>query len=329
MTSRGGPRIGVDIGGTKCLAVAINEHFEVIYECRRPTPRGVGSVEALVKVVADAVAEIEQSVGSTVSTGVGVPGLVADGGVLRAAPNLDEVADVEIGRHLSHAVGRQVAVDNDATCGALAEWQIGAAQGASDVAFISLGTGIGGGLISNGGMQRGKHGYAAEFGHMMIDPMGPQCPCGQSGCWERYASGSGLAYLAQQRARQGCLGRIVEQVSGDVEVIRSEHVLSIVGQGDDEIEDLMCEFARWIAVGLVNLAHVVDPEVMVLGGGVGASLGDYVETVRSAFSELIYQPQQRELPSIVLAELGEQAGAIGAALLPELAGDFTLTGVRR
>ena len=324
MASRGGPRIGVDVGGTKCLAVAIDDDCQVIYECRRPTPRGDGSIGALVAAVIEAVIEIELSVGPSISTGVGVPGLVAHGGVLRAAPNLDGVADVKIGDQLSRAVGRPVVVDNDATCGALAEWRVGAGQGFTDVAFISLGTGIGGGLVSRGAMHRGNHGYAGEFGHMMVDPMGPRCPCGQRGCWERYASGSGLAYLAQKRARQGRLGRVVELVNGDVELIRSEHVLDISRVGDAETQDLMREFATWIAIGLVNLAHVVDPEVMVLGGGVGSSLGDSLEAVRSAFFELIYQPQQRQLPTIVLAELGEQAGAIGAALLSELSGDFAL-----
>ncbi len=322
MASPRGPRIGVDVGGTKCLAVAIDDDSKVIAELRLPTPRGDHSVEALITTVIGAITDIEQSVGECATIGVGVPGLVTHDGVLRAAPNLDGVIDVNVAALISDGVGKSVVVENDATCGALAEWQAGAARGATDIAFVSLGTGIGGGLITDGEMQRGRHGYAAEFGHIVIDPTGTECPCGQRGCWERYASGSGLAYLAQQRGQEGRLRRVVEHAGGDAALIRSEHVLGIQVGVDDETEDLMSDFARWIAVGLVNLAHVVDPEVFVIGGGVGSSLGPRLEAVRSAFVDLIYQSQQRELPGILLAELGEYASAIGAALLPSWRGDF-------
>jgi glucokinase len=323
VTSQRGPRIGVDVGGTKCLAVAIDDDSKVIAELRLPTPRGDRSVEALITTVVGAIAEIEQLVGDCASIGIGVPGLVTHDGVLRAAPNLDGVIDVEVANLISDGVGKSVVVENDATCGALAEWQAGAARGATDIAFVSLGTGIGGGLITDGVMHRGRHGYAGEFGHIVIDPTGPECPCGQRGCWERYASGSGLVHLAQQRGQEGRLRLVVEIAGGDPARIRSEHVLGIQVGVDGETEDLMSDFARWVALGLVNLAHVVDPEVFIIGGGVGSSLGSRLDSVRSFFVDLIYQSQQRELPVILPAELGEYAGAIGAALLQSWRGDFS------
>lgn len=329
MASQRGPRIGIDVGGTKCLAVAIDDHDHVIAEVRSSTPRGDGSVDELVPAVVSAIRELGEVVGESATIGVGVPGLVSHDGVLRAAPNLDGVIDVEVARLISAEVGMSVVVENDATCGALAEWQVGAARGATDVAFVSLGTGIGGGLIVNGAIQRGRHGYAAEFGHIVVDPTGPSCPCGQRGCWERYASGSGLAYLAQQRAEHGQLNSVLERAGGSVEMIRSEHVLEVEVGVDHEIDALVADFARWVALGLVNLAHVVDPEMFVIGGGVGSAFGSRLEMTRSSFVDLIYQPQQRELPEIVPAKLGEYASAIGAALLPGWRGDLVAQAERR
>lgn len=329
MTSARGSRIGIDVGGTKCLAVAIDDENSVIADLRLSTPRGEGSVEALLSTVISAIGEIQQSVGESASIGVGVPGLVTHGGVLRAAPNLDGVVDVDIATRISAGVGAPVVIENDATCGALAEWQIGAAQGSTDVAFVSLGTGIGGGLIVNGEMYHGRHGYAAEFGHIIVDPTGPECPCGQRGCWERYASGSGLAALAQQSAREGRLRLVVDRAGGHPSQVRSEHVLAVEQGGDEDTDRLINEFSRWVALGLVNLAHAVDPEVFVIGGGVGSSLGARLDAVRSSFAEIVYKPKQRELPEIVPAELGEYASAIGAALLPGMRGDFTSALERR
>ena len=322
MASLRGPRVGVDVGGTKCLAVAIDDDNNVIAECRLPTPRGGGSVSALVPAIIGAISDIEAVVGESTSVGVGVPGLVTNDGILRAAPNLDGVVDLDIATAVSSEVGKAVAVENDATCGALAEWQVGVAQGATEIAFVSLGTGIGGGLISNGSIQRGRHGYAAEFGHMVVASDGPTCPCGQRGCWERYASGSGLTRLAQQRAGEGRLRRLVEQAGGSPWMVRSEDVLNMEQGADEDTDALMDEFTRWVALGLVNLSHAVDPEVFVIGGGVGSALGSRLELVRHFFADLIYQSQQRELPRILQAKLGEYAGAVGAALLTDWRGDF-------
>ncbi len=174
-------RVGIDVGGTKAQAVVIDRNGEVVETLQRPTPRGDRSLTALL----DVLVELADEVGHEGSIGVGVPGLVTRDGVLRAAPNLDGVADFAIGELLADRFGSAVHVDNDATCATVAEWLLGAGRGTNDMMLVTLGTGIGGGAVANGAVLRGANGFAGEFGHMVVDPTGPPCPCGRRGCWER------------------------------------------------------------------------------------------------------------------------------------------------
>ncbi|TPW14112.1 MAG: glk, partial [Acidimicrobiaceae bacterium] len=151
-------RIGIDVGGTKCLGVVLGDDGEVVKCERRPTQR---DPEAIIDTLVDLVA----SLSPVTSLGVGVPGLVTRSGVLRAAPNLVDVTDFQVGRLLGERLGFEVHVDNDATCAAAAEWKTGVAKGASDVVMVTLGTGIGGGIIAGGVLQRGANGFAGEIGH--------------------------------------------------------------------------------------------------------------------------------------------------------------------
>lgn len=270
-------RIGIDVGGTKALGVAVDRAGEVIAEGLRPTPRGPDSLGPLI----DVLAELSEELAAEGSVGVGVPGLVTRDGVLRAAPNLDGVADFEVGRLLAERLGHPVEVDSDATCAAVAEWKLGAARGADDMMLVTLGTGIGGGIVANGAVQRGLNGFAGEFGHMVVDPEGPPCPCGKRGCWERYASGSGLGMLARQAAVGGRLRAVVRHAGGDPEDVRGEHVQSAAREGDAEALAVIDEFARWVALGLSNLTNVMDPQFFVLGGGLAAGADLYLGPIMS------------------------------------------------
>ncbi|MEM9515347.1 MAG: ROK family protein, partial [Actinomycetota bacterium] len=297
--------VGIDVGGTKSLGVAMvptadpdnDVAWEVTVEERRLTPRGDGSVEELV----DALASLARSLcggldpgnGQRVTIGIGVPGLVDRRGVLRAAPNLDGVADFEIARRVGQRLGTAVHVDNDGTCATLAEWRLGAARDANDAVLITLGTGIGGGLVSNGRLQRGANGFAGEFGHMVIDPDGPRCPCGRRGCWERYASGSGLAMLAREAATGRRLRHVVELAGGDPQAVRGEHVYAAAQAGDPEALAVIDDFARFVALGLSNLTNALDPEVFVLGGGLAVGAEIYLEPIQTWFRQLLYQPHLR------------------------------------
>ena len=317
MTSPG-LHVGIDVGGTKCLGVALDAEGTLLREDRRPTPRGTGSVDRLI----DTLVELAGSLGQYDSLGVGVPGLVTREGVLRAAPNLDGVADFDVAGGLRARVDTRVEtgvrVDNDATCAALAEWRLGAGRGSNDMILVTLGTGIGGGVVAGGALQRGHNGFAGEFGHMVIDPYGPPCVCGRRGCWERYASGSGLARLAREAAVGRRVSRVLDLADGDPEAVRGEHVQRAAREGDRDALAVIDEFGKWVALGLVNLTNALDPHVFVLGGGLAAGADLYLEPIQRWFGELIYSPDLRTHPRVAFAHWNERAGAVGAALLHQL-----------
>ncbi len=304
-------RLGIDVGGTKCLGVVLDQSGEVVEEQRRPTPPGP---EAFV----DTLAELAGALGVTDSLGIGVPGMVTRTGVIKASPNLIDITDFAVGRMLSERLGFQVEVGNDATCAAAAEWQVGVARGYTDVVMVTLGTGIGGGVIAGGHLIRGANGFTGEIGHMVVDPDGLRCPCGRRGCWERYASGSGLAQIAREAAIAKHLRRVVQLAGGDAENVRGENVQAAAREGDSEALRVIDLFGRWVALGLVNLTNLLDPQMFVLGGGLAASGDLYIGPIQKWFTKLLYAPDLRPHPELVFASLGERAGAVGAALMTEL-----------
>jgi glucokinase len=280
-------KIGIDVGGTKCLGVAVDDSGKVVQQFRLPTPHA--------DKLCDTLLEIVTQLGDATSLGIGVPGLISPEGVIRASPNLVGVKELPLRQILEDRLGKTVLVENDATCAALGEWKLGAARGATDAWVITLGTGIGGGFISGSVLQRGAHGFAGEVGHMVVDPDGPLCPCGRTGCWERFASGNGLSFLA----------------NGE----KGEDVLLRAKDGAADALGVVDTFAQWVALGLVNLTNMTDPEVIVIGGGVIVSADVVMPRISHWFGKLLYSPQHRAHPRLVAAQLGEQAGAIGAAML--------------
>jgi glucokinase len=303
---------GIDIGGTKCLGLVLDRSGVIVREDRLSTPRGA---DALI----DVLSELAERLEPYDSLGIGAAGLVTREGIWRAAPNVVGIADLPIGERLSDSLGHPVHVDNDATCATLAEWRHGAAVGASDVVLVTLGTGIGGGLVVNGRLVRGVNGFAGEPGHMVIDPTGPPCVCGRRGCWERFASGSGLARLAREAAAGGRLRRVVSLAAYDAEAVRGEHVQAAAREGDEEALAVVDEWAWWVALGLVNLSNLLDPQTILMGGGLASAADLVLGPVRRHFVELLYAPTHRPHPHIDMTRLGERSGAIGAALLADYA----------
>lgn len=311
--------IGVDIGGTKCLGVVVDREGTVLAEHRVATPR---AGPELVGAVAAVVGELDRRApgGPGIAVGVGAPGLVDGEGILRFTPNLPGVVELRLLDMLGSGplAGRRVVVDNDATCAVWAEFLLGAAAGVPEVVMATIGTGIGGGLVSGGRLLRGGHGFAGEVGHMVVDPRGPRCPCGQRGCWERYASGSGLGWMGREAAQAGTTARTVELAGGDPEAVRGEHVTLAAAQGDEGARAVMARFAWWLALGLANLANVVDPELIVVGGGMVEAGPVLLDPARAAFASLLEGGRHRPGIPLVAARLGQRAGAIGAALLARL-----------
>jgi glucokinase len=299
--------VGIDVGGTKCLGIAIDRDGTVLNEVRVPTPN---DADLLVSTLAGIAAQLD----ADGAVGVGVPGLVNRDGVLLAAPNVTAGRMLPLRDRLEAVSGLRVCVDNDNTVACLAEWRFGAGRQCTDFVLVGLGTGIGGGFVSGGALQRGHHGFAGEFGHMIVEPHGLQCPCGQRGCWERYASGNGLGHLARQAASAGRLGQIVETVGG-IDDIRGEHVTDAAQAGDPEALAVIETFADWVALGLVNLTNLFDPERIVLSGGLSADPDLFLPPIAKSLQDNLFASGLRPRPELRFAELGPTAGGIGAALL--------------
>lgn len=310
---------GIDIGGTKVLGVALGPSDDIVAEARVATPTGTreGVGGPVAAAVADVVADLDRQTGAAVPSpvGVGAPGMVDRHGRLCFAPNLPQAHGVDwtelIGDRLP---GRAVLIENDANFAVLAEHRLGAARGYDDVVLVTLGTGIGGGIVIGGRVQVGAAGFAGEIGHMVVDPAGPACPCGRRGCWERFASGAGLGVLAREAALAGRLGEVVRLAGGDPESVRGEDVSAAAATGDPAARRVIEEVGWWIGFGLANLAAVLDPECFVLGGGVVQAGDLLVESARATFSALVEGGDRRPIAVVVAAAFGERAGAVGAAL---------------
>lgn len=305
------PVAGLDMGATKILGVVRDGDDSIAAEWRVPTPQARDDVvEALVAVVD----RLRARRPGLAAVGIGAPGPVDRDGVLRSWPHRPEIVGLGL-RALESRTGIPIAVDNDATCAALAEHELGAARGHDDVLVVVLGTGIGGGLIGGGQVQRGAHGFAGEIGHIVVDADGPACICGRRGCWEVFASGSSLGRLGREAARAERETALVGLADGDVERIDGEHVVRAAAGGDRAATAVVGEYARRVAVGLVSLVSVLDPRLVVVGGGAVAGGDVVLEPIRTAFAELADPSGLRRPVPIVAARLGERAGAIGACLL--------------
>ncbi|MBS1848961.1 MAG: ROK family protein [Actinobacteria bacterium] len=318
---------GIDLGGTKILGVVIDatapsgsavDNFGIIASKRVPTPHDGQEtlIATLAALVADLTAAVQDASGGEIgAVGLGAPGLVDRDGVLHTGPNLPGIEDCPFSDRLGSATGLPVAVDNDATCAAWAEHELGRFGGHNHTLFLTLGTGIGAGITVKGQLLRGANGYAGEPGHMVLDPNGPPCPCGRRGCWERYASGSGLARLARDAAHAGRAPGLVELAGGDPEAVRGEHVTTAASRGAPGALEIMAEFGWWVALGIANLVAVLDSEVVIIGGGLVEAGSVVMDPIRAAFGDVLFGARARPAIPVEQASMGEFAGAIGAALL--------------
>ena len=311
--------IGIDIGGTKTLGVAVNENGDLLEERLLRTPQGaaelIGTTSSMYFELSERVAQSSPERFEVLGLGIGIAGLVDIDGKLRRAPNLVEVDGLDIGPILKSKLGVPVYVDNDVNCAALAELSDGVAASANNSLLVTLGTGIGGALIVDGRIHRGAFGMAGEPGHMIVDPRGLICACGKQGCWEAYASAAGLKNLAIDRAKNGRLQQINDKVQGDLNKIASEDITQAARRGDIQSVELIDDFAYWIALGLTNCAALLDPELIIIGGGLVAEWDLLGDRIRHSFDELLLASTQRNRIPIKPAENGKAAGAIGATLL--------------
>lgn len=304
--------VGIDVGGTKIAGGVVDESGHVVAETRRESPAEV--VDAITDDIADIVAEF-RSDHEVVAVGVAAAGFLdRDRDRIMFAPNL-AWRDEPLGRLVHERVQLPTVLENDANAAAWAEHRFGAGRDARTLVMAAIGTGIGGGLVIDGQLFRGGFGVGAEFGHMRVVPEGRLCACGLLGCWEAYGSGTGLTIRAQELAASdpGSAAVLLELAGGVVESIEGRMVSEAAQQGDPAALQCFEELARWIGEGLASLAAILDPDVIVLGGGVAESPELDLDLVIKAFGPAETGFGHRPQPAIRLAELGNSAGLIGAA----------------
>lgn len=287
-------------------------------ETRRPSGTGP---DAAVAALSEAVKELSTAAPGAEALGLGVAGLVDFDGTIRYAPNIEGLDGVPLRTLLEEACGLPVAVDNDANMAALGEVRHGAARGHSEVLVLTFGTGIGGGIVTGGRVLRGSQGLAAEIGHFTVDPAGPICACGGRGHWEALASGTALGQLGREWAGRGDAPGSLRRAGGDPAAVTGRHVGESAVAGEADGLALLDTFSRHVAVGIGGLVNILDPELVVVSGGLVA-LGELLwDRVGDELPAYIEAPYRRTVPPVVAAELGERAGAIGAAALARPLGE--------
>jgi glucokinase len=310
--------VGLDIGGTKILGVAVDLGTGTrLAEQKVATPTGRDEVvEALGHVVDALAAEVGRR---PVGVGIGAAGLVDVDGVLRYGPNLPGVVDLDLRGALHERTGVAVVVDNDATTATVAEHRLGAARGVADVVYVALGTGIGGGIVLDGAVRRGAHGFGGELGHMMIDRSGPLCACGRRGCWEAIASGTALGRLARRAVDDGRAPGVLAAAGGVADAVGGEQAVAAAAEGDPGAQAVLEEYAGAVAVGIVSLVNALDPAVVVIGGGVVEAGDLLMSPLREIVHSQVMGATHRPFVPVVPAAFGGRSAAIGAAVM---AGDL-------
>ena len=310
-------RIGVDLGGTNIAVGVVSENGSILAEASVKTlPRR--PYQEVVRDMGNCVLRAMDKAGVTLeeiaSVGVGVPGIADhDTGRVIFCPNIFW-KDVPLRDELQQYINKPVYIDNDATVAGFAESVAGVSKGCDSSVFLTLGTGLGGGIVLNGRPYSGAHGVGSEIGHMIIVVDGEPCNCGSRGCAERYCSATAIIRMAKEAVQDAPDSLILKRAAGDINRINAKLVIDAAKEGDPTAAKVFADYVKYLSITIANLIQYMDPEMIVLGGGVSHAGNFLLDAVREQVpSYLIYKtlPHSR----IELAALGNEAGIIGAAFL--------------
>jgi glucokinase len=304
--------IGLDIGGTKISGCVIDGQGAVLARGRRHTP--ASDPDAIAKEAADLIREL--CLGHKVdAVGVACAGFIdRSRSTVLFAPNL-AWRDEPFKAQLESILHLPVLLENDANAATWGEFRFGAAADADDLVMVTVGTGIGGGVVVDGVLMRGAYGLAAELGHLRVVPDGIRCGCGNRGCWEQYASGSALVREARELVVSGTphAARLSELCGGDPAALSGPDVTAAALEGDPASIELLADVGVWIGEGLASVAAILDPELIVLGGGVSEAGSLLMDPAIAAFRRQLTGRGHRPEARFALASLGNDAGMIGVA----------------
>ncbi len=304
--------VGVDVGGTKIAAGVVTPDGRILRKAAAPTPQHQDDV---VRHILAIIKDLQSRYPDVAAVGVGAAGMVDwPAGHIRWAPN-NSYSDLPLQQLLAEGSGLPTVVENDANAAAWAEATLGAGAGLSNVIALTVGTGIGAGIILNGELQRGGTGIAGEAGHIIVNPDGGEpCGCGATGCLEAVASGTALGRAGHRAAVADPAGRLAELAGTPVNVT-GETVYQAAIEGDPTARQLFNQMGYWLGAGIASLVNIFDPQVVILGGGLVTTGDLLLAPTRESYERFVFARPHRKLPALAFAQMGTGAGLIGAALL--------------
>lgn len=308
--------IGIDLGGTKISTGLVDAAGNILAHDYRATRANEGQeavVRRMVEAARQVMAEADVTPSQTAAVGVGAPGpMDLEAGVVVAPPNLQGWKRVPLKRLIEDELGLETFLENDANAAALGEHCFGAGRGVQHMIYVTVSTGVGGGMIFDGKLYHGDSGMAGEIGHITILPNGPLCGCGNRGCLEALASGTAIAARARERIARGASTMIAEMVAGDLELVSAKIVAQAVQQGDVEAQEILTEAMTYLGIGMANLVNLFNPQLIVIGGGL-INLGEKLfGAVRRG---IVCHAMEASASAVKIApaELGDKVGVLGAA----------------
>ncbi len=308
--------LGIDLGGTNISAGIVNESGEILAKAVTPTMNGreaediLNDMATLCNKLAE---ELEIGFEDIESLGLGVPGMINKRkGILLYANNLN-FKNINIVKEMNKRIGLPVYIENDANCAAIGENVCGAAHGNKNIIYVTIGTGVGAGIIINGKVFSGSFGGGGEAGHMVIVADGELCSCGRKGCWEAYASASALRREGRIAAAKYPSSKIYDLVDGNIKLIDAKTVFDAADMGDNVAEYILGRYINYLAIGIVNLVNIFQPEAVVIGGGVCAQGDRVIKPIQKILDEKVYGGENKT--ELKIATLGNDAGIVGAAML--------------
>jgi glucokinase len=305
--------IGIDVGGTKVLGGVVDESGKVLTTARKDTPRQGGS--ALTQTIADVAKELLQQ-HSVSSVGVSAAGFVSsDRKTMLATPNIADWNGVDLDHQLNQLIGLPVVIENDANAAAWGEAKFGAGKNQDHMMMLTVGTGIGGGIVVNGALYRGAYGIAAEYGHMRVVPDGHICGCGARGCFEQYASGNALLRHAREaiNASPEVARNLLSRGDGTVAGLTGQSITEAAREGDPVALTAFNTTGQWLGAGIASLAVLLDPACVVIGGGVIEAGEILLKPTRESLERNMPFAGKHPYPKIIAAQLGNEAGLVGVA----------------
>lgn len=313
-------RLGIDLGGTNIVAGVVNKEYKIISKasCKTQVPRPESEIcDSMADVALKAIDKAKLTLDDISSIGIGVPGAVnPKTGVIEYSANLF-FHNWEVVKMMQERIDKKIIIENDANAAALGEYLAGSAKGAKNAVAITLGTGVGGGIIINGKIYSGSNFAGAELGHMVIVKDGKECACGRRGCWETYASATGLINLTKQKILSEKLdfSYMLKLCDGDINKVTGKTAFTAMVDGDPAATEVVDEYVGYLATGLVNIINIFQPDVLCVGGGVSNQGENLLGPVRAIVEKERYTKHNDKQTVICQASLGNDAGIIGAAYL--------------